>query len=161
MVDEANDSVTGIAPLTDSCLIAPALMSYRLVVCTSPAYLATHGTPRHPSELAEHEYLGFAYWAPPTALDWQFTNAHGPEHAARVKSRFSIDNGAGLRMAALEGLGISLQPMLKYLASGRLVLLLADDELPSRPIHPLYSPDRRPTPKLPSFIDAVIAAFGK
>jgi DNA-binding transcriptional LysR family regulator len=126
--------------------------------------LAAHGTPRHPSELAEHECLGFAYWALPTALDWQFTNAHGPEHAARVKSRFSIDNGAGLRMAALEGLGIIPQPVERVqedLASGRQVQLLAEYESPSRPIHLLYSPDRRPTPKLRSLIDAVFVAFGK
>ncbi|CAJ0814429.1 LysR family transcriptional regulator [Ralstonia flaminis] len=164
VVDEGYDAVIRIAPLADSGLIARALMPYRLVVCASPAYLATHGTPQHPNELAEHECLGFAYWALPTALDWQFTDAHGQEHAVRVKSRFSINNGAGLRMAALEGLGIILQPVelvQEDLARGKLVQLLTEYEPPSRPIHLLYSPDRRPTPKLRSFIDAVIAAFGK
>lgn len=163
VVDEGYDAVIRIAPLADSGLIARELSPYRLVVCASPAYLARCGTPAHPADLENHECLSFAYWAQPTALDWEFSNAQG-QTTVRVKSRFSINNGAGLRMAALEGLGIILQPLELVqddLASGRLVQLLSDYEAPSRPIHLLYSPDRRPTPKLRSFIDHVVAAFGK
>jgi DNA-binding transcriptional LysR family regulator len=163
VVDEGYDAVIRIAPLVDSGLIARELMPYRLVVCASPAYLAGHGTPLHPADLENHACLSFTYWAQPTALDWEFTNAHG-QYTVRVKSRFSINNGAGLRMAALEGLGVILQPLELVqddLAAGRLVQLLTDYEAPSRPIHLLYSPDRRMTPKLRSFVDYVVAAFGK
>ncbi len=163
VVDEGYDAVIRIAPLADSGLIARELSPYRLVVCASPAYLAGHGTPEHPADLENHQCLSFAYWAQPTALDWEFSNAQG-QTIVRVKSRLSINNGAGLRMAALEGLGIILQPLELVqddLASGRLVQLLSDYEAPSRPIHLLYSPDRRPTPKLRSFVDHVVAAFGK
>ncbi|MFP3890212.1 LysR substrate-binding domain-containing protein [uncultured Ralstonia sp.] len=161
LVDEGYDAVIRIAPLADSGLIARKLMPYRLVVCASPAYLAAHGTPMHPADLEGHECLGFAYWAQPTALNWEFERAQ-ERHTVRVKSRFSINNGAGLRMAALEGLGIILQPLELVqddLATGRLVQLLSDYDPPSLPIHLLYSPDRRPTPKLRSFVDHVVAAF--
>jgi len=164
VVDEGYDAVIRIAPLADSGFIARPLVPYRLVVCASPAYLAAHGTPVHPADLEQHECLGFAYWAQPAAPDWEFCDAQGQQYAVRVNSRFSINNGAGLRMAALEGLGIILQPLELVqddLAAGRLVQLLPGYEPPSRPIHLLYSPDRRPTPKLRSFIDAVVAAFGE
>ena len=45
------------------------------------------------------------------------------------------------------------------LASGRLVELLPEFPVPTRPFHLLYTPDRRMTPKLRSFIDFAIAAF--
>jgi DNA-binding transcriptional LysR family regulator len=80
-----------------------------------------------------------------------------------VGGRLSINNGQGLRMAALAGLGIILQPLElldEDLASGRLVRVLPDYEAPPLPVHLLFSPDRRPTPKLRSFIDFVTATFG-
>jgi DNA-binding transcriptional LysR family regulator len=44
--------------------------------------------------------------------------------------------------------------------SGRLVRVLPDYELPTRPMHLVYLPDRRPTPKLRTFIDFVLARLG-
>lgn len=43
---------------------------------------------------------------------------------------------------------------------GRLVEVLPDYPIPTRPFHVLYAPDRRMTPKLRSFIDFVLAKFG-
>ncbi|RDK02293.1 LysR substrate-binding domain-containing protein [Paraburkholderia lacunae] len=79
------------------------------------------------------------------------------------EGRFSINNGQALRSAALAGLGIIQQPreMLdEDLASGQLVRVLPGYESPSRPMHILFSPDRKSTPKLRSFIDFVVATFG-
>lgn len=162
VVDEGYDAVVRIAPLPDSRLIARALAPYRLVACASPAYLAERGMPARPEDLAAHECLGFAYWARPPMSEWEFTSTQGT-HVVRVTSRFSINNGQALRSAALAGVGIIHQPreMLdEDLASGRLVQVLPDYESPSRPMHLLFAPDRKPTPKLRSFIDFVVATFG-
>ncbi|WP_441459858.1 LysR family transcriptional regulator [Burkholderia thailandensis] len=164
VVDEGYDAVIRIAPLADSGLIARPLAPYRLVLCASPAYLAEHGAPAEPADLAAHECLGFSYSGQPAALEWPFESAQGQQHSVRVRSRLAVNNGAALRMAALDGLGIILQPaelVRDDLAADRLVRLLPGHEPPARPIHVLYSPDRQPTPKLRSFIDAVIAAFGE
>jgi DNA-binding transcriptional LysR family regulator len=40
------------------------------------------------------------------------------------------------------------------------VRILPGYEPPSRPMHILFAPDRKPTPKLRSFIDFVVATFG-
>ena len=40
-----------------------------------------------------------------------------------------------------------------YLASGQLLTLLPEYSAPTRPMHILYAPDRRMTPKLRSFIE--------
>lgn len=162
LVDEGFDAVVRIAPLPDSRLIARSLAPYRLVACASPVYLEEHGRPVRPADLVEHECLGFAYWARGPMPEWEFTDAQGL-HAVRVTSRFSINNGQALRSAALAGLGIIQQPreMLdEDLAGGRLVQVLPDYESPSRPMHILFSPDRKSTPKLRSFIDFVVTTFG-
>ena len=162
LVEEGYEAVIRISPLADSTLIARSLAPYRLVACAAPSYLAAHGTPTIPAELARHECLGFAYWARPPADEWQFTGADGI-HTVRVGSRLAINNGQALRAAALEGFGIILlshELLEDDLAAGRLVRVLPGYEPPSRPMHILFAPDRRPTPKLRSFIDFVVAAFG-
>jgi len=161
LVEEGYEAVIRIAPLPDSSLIARRLRPYRLVACAAPAYLAERGTPAQPEDLAAHECLGFAHWEPRDL--WQFTDVEGREHAIRVAGRASVNSGQALRSAALEGLGIILQPeglLQDDIAAGRLVRVLPGYEAPSRPMHILFAPDRRPTPKLRSFIDAVVEAFG-
>ncbi len=94
--------------------------------------------------------------------EWQFTNAEGL-HSVRVHSRLSINSAQALRAAALEGLGVTMQPeciVEEDLAAGRLERVLPDYEAPTRPISILFAPDRRPTPKLRSFIDFLVASFG-
>jgi DNA-binding transcriptional LysR family regulator len=162
LIDEGYEAVIRISPLADSTLIARSLAPYRLVACASPAYLAERGTPVVPEDLARHECPGFAYWARPPADEWQFTGVDGA-HSVRVGSRLAINNGQALRAAALEGFGIILlsQELLEDdLAAGRLVRILPGYEPPSRPMHILFAPDRKPTPKLRSFIDFVVATFG-
>ncbi|CAN7663778.1 LysR family transcriptional regulator [Trinickia sp. LjRoot230] len=162
LIDEGYDAVIRIAPLPDSRLIARPLTPYRLIACASPGYLAAHGIPERPEDLAEHACLGFAYWGRPAAAAWEFVGPSG-RHSVRVTSRLSINNGQALRIAALEGFGIIVQPcelLRDDLAAGRLVRVLSEYETPSLPVHILFSPDRRLTPKLRTFIDYVAAAFG-
>ena len=75
-----------------------------------------------------------------------------------------VNNGQALRTTAIEGLGIIMQPEVLVgddVAAGRLIRILPDYEPPSRPMHIVYLADRRPTPKLRSFIDFVVKAFGE
>jgi len=162
VVDEGYEAVIRISPLIDSTLIARTLAPYRLVACAAPAYLAAHGTPATPEDLTQHECLSFAYWARRPMDEWEFTGADGV-HKVKVHSRFVANNGQALRHAALDGFGITLQAhdMLKDdLASGRLVPVLPDYKAPAIPMHIVFAPDRRLTPKLRSFIDFVVATFG-
>lgn len=69
----------------------------------------------------------------------------------------------GLLDAVLAGMGIRLQPhelVRGHLESGQLVEVLLDFPVPVRPFHLLDAPVRRMTPKLCSFIDFAVAAFG-
>ena len=160
LIDEGYDCVFRAGPLHDSSLIARGLRPLNLIPCASPAYLERHGRPRHPSDLARHACLGFSG----SALEerWTFHGDEG-EVVVPIGSRFSANSGHALRQAALAGMGIihhAEELLADDLASGRLVRVLAEWRS-ERPLHILYAPDRRITPKLRSFLDFTTARFSR
>lgn len=48
-----------IGELPDSSFMATRVGSVRRVICTSPAYLAAHGTLAEPADLARHRCITF------------------------------------------------------------------------------------------------------
>ncbi|MDE1147981.1 MAG: LysR family transcriptional regulator [Azospirillaceae bacterium] len=160
LIDEGYDVVFRIGDLADSRLMARALAPYRLVLCAAPSYLDAHPPLIHPLDLARHECLLF----PNTALraSWPFDGPDG-RVTVPVTGRLCIDSGEALQVAVLAGLGVGLQPVevaRADLAAGRLRALLPGYTVPGRPMHILYAPDRRMTPKLRSFLDFAAAEFG-
>jgi DNA-binding transcriptional LysR family regulator len=160
LVEEGYEAAIRIGILPDSGLTARALKPYTMWLCAAPSYLSANGTPQTAQDLAAHNCLGFSYWQKKNT--WRFSH-EGRSETVQVQGRFSVNNGQALRMAALEGFGIIMQPEIlvgEDVAAGRLVRLLPDHELPSRPMHVVYLADRRPTPKLRSFVDFMVEAFG-
>ena len=157
LVDEGFEVAFRVGVLPDSNLVARPLAPYQLVMCASPAYLAEHGEPRNPRDLLRHNCLLFERWGAPR--HWSFTNGENIE----VSGTFRTDSGESLRVAAKRGLGVIQQPSVlvdEDLRDGRLVRVLPEHDLPALPIHLVYLPDRRPTPKLRTFIDFVLARLG-
>lgn len=162
LIDEGYEAVIRLGALKDSSLIARSLAPYRLIACASPQYLSARGLPLVPEDLTTHECLGFTYWSNPPERGWHFTK-DGQLHAVQVNGRLQVNDATALLSAALNDGGIILgaEVVLKnYLASGQLVQVLTDYEAPSRQMHILFAAHRRPTPKLRSFIDFVVAEFG-
>ena len=145
--------------LPDSGLIARVLPPLRLVACASPSYLRSHGHPRTPTELERHNCLDFTHAGEPRI--WRFAGPEG-DVAIEVGGTLRVNNGQALRAAALEDLGVILQPEIVVagdIASGRLIRLLADHAAPALPLHLLTLPNRHPSPKLRSFVDVVVEMF--
>ena len=161
LVADELDVAIRAGALPDSSLIARALPPLQLVVCAAPAYLAAHGTPVSPAELAAHNCLDFAHAAEP--LLWRF-EGEDDNVAIGISGNLRINSGPALRAAALEGIGIVMQPKIVVaddLAAGRLVRLLPDHAAPALRLHLLTLPNRRPTPKLRSFMDHIAAEFSR
>jgi len=160
LVEEGFDAAVRIGRLPDSSFVARPLKPYRMRACASPEYLARMGTPRTPADLARHECLGFLHWGREGL--WRLDGESSDENQLRA-GRFRANNGQALKMAALRGFGLVLQPealLANEIESGRLVSVL-DDYLPDgSPVHLIYPRDRRATPKLTTFIDFVIERFG-
>lgn len=155
LLEEGYDAAFRIGPLSDSGLIARPLAPYRLVACASPAYLNSAPPLREPEDLQQHECLIFSHTALQKA--WRFSTRSG-DITVPVQGRLQIDDNQALLNAALAGQGVLMQPeesLVEYLADGRLIPVLADYLVPSAPLHLIYAPDRRMTPKLRSFIEFV------
>lgn len=160
LIDEGYDAVFRVGELADSSLMARTLRPYQLVLCAAPTYLTNCPALNHPMDLQQHQCLGFSHTSLRT--HWDFCSADG-RVTVPVTGRLMADSGEALRMAAVAGQGILLQPLELVeadLAARRLVRLLADYEPPTRPLHILYAPDRRMTPKLRSFLDFAVKVFG-
>lgn len=159
LVEEGFDIAFRIGQMQDSSLIARPLAPYRMVVCAAPDYLARRGTPIHPDDLDGHEVIAFT---PSARSPWRFLK-DDEESTVMPPRKVTVNNGQALRVAALAGLGLILQPEILVrhdMLAGRLVRLFPDWCLGERPMWLLYQRDRRMTSRLRSFISFATAAFG-
>jgi DNA-binding transcriptional LysR family regulator len=150
-----------IGRLRDSSLIARRIAPIRLAVCAAPAYLATHGVPRTPEDLARHNCLEYTYFE--SRGEWRLLNSDGEEIIVPVSGRYLANNADVLRSTALAGGGIILIPTFivgQDLRTGRLVRLLPDFPPPEQALHALYPPGRHLSAKVRSFVDFLVARFG-
>jgi DNA-binding transcriptional LysR family regulator len=135
------DIVLRIGRLADSSLIARRLCAVQRIPVASPTYLARHGTPRHPADLAGHNCLIYTNVTPPDV--WQFIGQGGSQYSVTVMGSLRANSAAALQPATLGGLGISLQPdfaTAEALARGDLVALLPDWQAPPLGLHLITPP---------------------
>ena len=83
LLDEGVDAAVRIAHLPDSALVATAVGALRRVVCASPAYLAHHGRPDEPRDLAAHRCISASPLTP--SETWAFGPGPGGGRAKHVK----------------------------------------------------------------------------
>lgn len=155
LVEARIDLALRITNQLDPNLIARQLAVCRSVVCATPAYLAQHGTPQRPEELAQHNCLSYAYFG---RSIWEFTRA-GEPHAVAVSGNLSANESMVLLEAVLADIGISLQPRYSvsaHLRSGALVQLLPDYQPQELGIHALYGTRRQMPPALRALLDFLI-----
>jgi len=160
VMDEGFDVAVCIADLRDSSLAARRLAPNRRVVCASPAYLAAHGAPRTPEDLAKHNCLVVSDFT----ANWEYKTRDGRSTSVRVQGRYACDNWEVLRQWALAGLGIALKStwdVYHQLEDGSLVELLPDYVFHSDvAIYAVY-PHRRFLPaKTRVFIEFLAESFG-
>ena len=161
LVEEGFDVAIRITRPVDSSLIARRIAPCSVVAAAAPSYLAKHGAPKRPAELAAHNCLGYSYAA--LRNEWRFSGPDGVE-SVRVAGRLNANNGDILRLAALCGEGIVLQPSFLIgddLASGALVPILPGYTADELVIQAVYPHSRHLSAKVRSFIDFLAARFGQ
>lgn len=160
VVDEGFDLAIRIADLEDSSLAARKLAPNRRVVCASPDYLRRHGTPRTPTDLAQHNCLTSTDFA----MSWDYKGPDGAPGSVRVSGRYACDNWEVLREWALAGLGVALKStwdVRQHLEEGTLVPLFPGYAFGTDvAIYAVY-PHRRFLPaKTRAFIEFLADSFG-
>ncbi|WP_382322693.1 LysR family transcriptional regulator [Hydrogenophaga sp. UC242_53] len=105
LIGERVDLALRVGRFTDSSLVARRLGELQRQLCAAPRYLAERGWPRHPGELAGHDWLGL----PPrgTAVDTlSFQGPQGEREEVRVEARLLASQVTALQAMALAGWGL-------------------------------------------------------
>jgi DNA-binding transcriptional LysR family regulator len=142
--------------IEDATMMARKLATNDRVVCAAPAYIETHGAPKTPAELAEHNCLRVSTvdgWN-----DWHFGQG-GDETSFRAEGNFEANSSDGVYHAALAGIGIArLSTYLvgPDLRSGRLVRLMPEHSAEKADIFAVYPSRHNLAPKIRAFIDHLV-----
>ena len=144
LVEEGIDIGVRIGNLPDSTLRATRVGAIRLIACASPTYLAQHGTPASPSELAGHQCISFNTFT--HAERWTFGERSKRELRVTVSPRLVVNSADAAIDAARAGQGEA------SIANGALQRILEAFEPEEIPVNLFHREDRLPQAKVESFI---------
>jgi len=151
-----------IGALADSSLIGRKLADIPRVLCASPKYLASAGTPSSLDELPAHDCVGYAHLAAGQVWQFQPTRGSSEVRSVRVKSRFVANNGELMRAAAVAGLGLLMVPEFiaaEGLRAGALTRVLPGCRPVPTALHALYPRDRHGSPRIRTVVEHLAAAM--
>lgn len=161
LVNEGIDCAVRIGELADSSLVCVRLGDMRRLLVASPAYLASHDTPRTLDDLARHACLSLGQ-----QRGWTFRAPDRPGGTVTIKvaGRLECNDGAVLHDWALAGRGLAWRSWWEVgedLREGRLVSVLDEFAAPPLGIYALF-PQRRQLPlRVRLFIDMLKLTYAK
>ena len=155
--------VTGFtAPSHD--LVERPIGTHSLVVCAAPAYLAEHGEPQVPEQLARQAVLALP--SEQGSATWHFS---GPSHRTEevtLQPVYSVNSAQMVRLGVLAGMGIAILPwqmVADDLAAGTLKRVMADHRVddPDLKVSIVY-PNRQFLPaRTRSFVEHTLEHFSR
>lgn len=158
MMNEGVDCAVRIGEMTDSDLISTRLAEMRRVIVAAPSYLAEHGVPSAPTELAHHNCLVLGQ-----QRGWSLRVGNGVQ-VVKVAGTLECNDGAVLHEWAVAGKGLAWRSLWEVgddIASGRLKTVLDEYSAPPVGIYAVF-PDRRHLPlRVRLFIDDLKRCYGR
>jgi DNA-binding transcriptional LysR family regulator len=158
LIGEGFDAALRIAVMEDSSLVARLIAPVCRFVVAAPAYIARHGRPRHPDDLATHQCLNYVNRA--GRGTWRFTHRKtGEECLITPTGQLRGTSVEVLLPTVLEGLAITELPEFiatEYLAAKSLEPILEDWRLPQGGLY-FVTPTARARPaKVSALADFLI-----
>jgi LysR family transcriptional activator of dmlA len=146
----------------DARVVARRIAPNRRLLCAAPSYLARHGTPRVPHDLAQHNCICIRQGDEAYGL-WRLSAGKRTE-SVKVRGNLSTSDGEIAVNWALAGHGILLRSewdIARYLRSGRLRLVLEGYQTPPADIHAVYPQRHQVSARVRAFVDFLEAHFSK
>lgn len=140
--------------MQDSRLRALKLADLQMSTVASPDYLQRNGLPRHPRELADHQWIALSTLETPWSRTWRSRN--GTATPVRLKGAVSVATAAGAKSMVLAGAGISAFPQFMVedeIAAGKLTQVLPQYKLPDIYLFAIWPGRLEPPAKTRAFID--------
>lgn len=158
LVEARVDLALRISAEPDPALIGRVLAPCHSWPVASPAYLARHGRPKRPADLAGHRCLGHATVGKHA---WRFSRGN-EQVEIQVSSPVTANEATSLLHVALAGGGVALLP--RYLVNpfweaGQLEHLLPDWDAPVMSVHALYTSRRHQSPAVRALLDFLVDRF--
>lgn len=155
LVGERIDVAIRITDNPEPGMIARKLGECRSVLCASPQYLATHGTPGQVEELAQHNCLHYSFFA---GQSWHFLTPEGENVSVAVSGNLSASISSLLMEAAVKHCGIAMLPEQEAHAAieqGMLVPVLSSLTPRTLAIHGIYQSREYQPAALRMFLDHI------
>jgi DNA-binding transcriptional LysR family regulator len=156
LVEDGIDLAVRIGHLPDSTVVAKNVGDMCRMVVASPDYLARRGVPATPADLRGHDIIHCSSVVPST--EWRFMQDGRPLRVT-VRPRYITNIAEAGLWHAEQGGGLTL--VMAYqardaVAAGRLQAVLAEFDLPPRPIHLVYPASRLLSAKVRAFVDLAV-----
>jgi LysR family transcriptional regulator, regulator for bpeEF and oprC len=159
LVAEGIDCALWIGEVDDPNLVARRVGFLYFATCAAPAYIAAHGIPAHPRELARHRCIN--HFSPMTgeAVEWVFSK-DGERVQAVFPGNLALEDENSYVSAAAAGLGIAQMPAFvvkEAMERGALELVLADWLPEPSPLYVVYPQSRHLSRRIRVFVDWLAA----
>ncbi len=154
LVQDGVDCALRVGALAASSLVARPLGLIEMINCASPAYLARHGTPRGPQDLAAHEVVDYISPGSGRSAAWEWVE-DARVHTAQPPSRVSANNAETCIACALAGLGLIQIPAFDvqhHLLAGELVPVMPQARAAPMPVHLVYPHRKHLSRRLQTFM---------
>ncbi|MDI6029384.1 LysR family transcriptional regulator [Corticibacterium sp. UT-5YL-CI-8] len=155
LVEDSVDCVLRVGPLSDSGLIARPIGNLPLINVASPGYLARHGMPQRPDDLADHWAVNYASSSSGKVEDWEWVE-QGVLHAAPLRGRVTVNSAEAYIACCLAGLGLIQIPaydVRRHLEARELVEVMPDRRAEPMPMTLLYPHRQHLSRRLQVFAD--------
>jgi len=153
LVENHVDVAVRVGHLPDSGLVAARIGEIHWVICASPAYLSTRGTPVAPDDLAQHDCIGFEGLQ--MVRTWPFGRGTNAKTVA-IRPRFAANTADAIIEAAIAGIGIARltsYQAVEAIRDGRLVSLLRGYSPEPLPVHLVHTGPPLVPLKMRAFLD--------
>lgn len=152
------DAGVRLGEAIDKDMIAvPIGPKLRMAAVASPAYFATHPSPRSPRDLVNHNCINMRMQSSGGLYVWEFER-RGQQLNVRVDGQLVFNTSPNIVDAAVAGLGIAFLPeeeFTPHLEEGRLIRVLEDWCEPFDGYYLYYPSRRQPSPAFSLVVDAL------
>ncbi len=165
LTEDAFDVCIRFGAPPDSRVIARRLAPNRRLLCASPAYLARHGMPKVPNDLAKHNCIGIRQGEEAYGV-WRLASGRGKSanaEAVKTRGNLATNDGEIAVSWALDGHGILMRAewdIERFLKNGRLVQVLPQYATPDADVYAVYPQRHQLAARVRAFVDFVALSLG-
>jgi LysR family transcriptional regulator for bpeEF and oprC len=162
LIEEGIDCAVWSGEIEESSFVARRVGFLYFATCAAPSYIATHGQPTHPDDLAHHRCIN--HFSPRTTKirDWVFSKDKTRIQTS-LQGHIALEDENSYVAAAEAGLGIAQIPafVLKEAMERRTLELVLGDWFPEpSPLYVVYPQYRHLSSKIRVFVDWVAELLG-